>query len=89
MEWVANPSVRDRFAQLFERLEYTAYYDVMLPIIEVAEGSDLGWVGASVRAVGTESRQGTPFDNQWAWLMIVRKEHGNWLHAGNASNLAQ
>jgi hypothetical protein len=89
MEWVANPSVRDRFAQLFERLEYTAYYDVMLPIIEVAEGSDLGWVGASVRAVGTESRQGTPFDNQWAWLMIVRKEHGKWLHAGNASNLAQ
>jgi len=89
MEWVANPSVRDRFAQLFERLEYTAYYDVMLPIIEVAEGSHLGWVGASVRAVGTESRQGTPFDNQWAWLMIVRKEHGNWLHAGNASNLAQ
>jgi hypothetical protein len=89
MVQVTNPSILDRFSELFERLDYTAYYDIKEPTIEIAEGSNLGWIGVNVRAVGVEVGQGTPFDNQWAWLMVVRKEHGKWLHAGNASNLAQ
>ncbi|NCF64053.1 MAG: hypothetical protein GWP58_14475 [Gammaproteobacteria bacterium] len=88
MNQVTNPAARDRFSALFERLDYKAYYDIVTPVIEIAEGSDLGWVGVNVRAVGEEVVQGTPFENQWAWLMIVRKEDGKWLHAGNASNLA-
>lgn len=86
---LTNPSIQDRFSQLFEHLDYTAYYDLQAPSIEIAEGSDLGWIGVNVRAVGVVVAQGTPFDNQWAWLMVVRKEHGKWLHAGNASNLAR
>lgn len=89
MSQVTNPAVRDRFFELFERLDYTAYYDIKTPIIEIAPGSNLGWVGANVRAVGVDVMHGTPFDSQWAWLMVVRKEDGNWLHAGNASNLAK
>jgi hypothetical protein len=88
LQLVTNASVRDRFTELFERFDYTAYYDIAMPIIEISEGSDLGWVGASVRAVGKQVMEGPPFDNQWAWLMIVKKEDGRWLHAGNASNLA-
>jgi hypothetical protein len=89
MVQVPNLSIRDRFSGLFEHLDYTAYHDIQTPIIEIAEGSDLGWIGVNVRAVGVNVEQGTPFDNQWAWLMLVRREHGKWLHAGNASNLAQ
>ena len=89
LQQVANTAIRDRFSDVFERLDYSAYYDIVTPIIEIAEGSDLGWIGANVRAVGEEAKQGTPFDNQWAWLMTVRKEDGKWLHAGNASNIAQ
>ena len=89
MVQVTNPSIRDRFSELFKRLEYTAYYDIQTPTIEISEGSDLGWIGVNVRAVGVDDVQGTLFDNQWAWIMVVRKEHGKWLHAGNASNLSQ
>ena len=86
---VTNPSIRERFTELFKRLDYTAYSDIVTPVIEIAEESDLGWIGVNVRATGETLAQGTPFDDQWAWLMIVRKERGTWLHAGNASNLAQ
>jgi hypothetical protein len=89
MKQVSNSALRDRFSGLFERLDYTKYDDIVMPVIEIAEGSDLGWVGVNVRAAGKDVSQGTPFDHQWAWLMIVRKEDGKWLHAGNASNLAQ
>jgi hypothetical protein len=89
MAQVTNQTIRDRFSELFERLNYTAYHDIVTPIIEIAEGAGLGWVGANVRAVGKTVSQGTPYDKQWAWIMIVRKENGKWLHAGNASNLVQ
>lgn len=86
---LTNASVRDRFAEQFERLDYTAYHDIATPIIEISGASDLAWVGVNARAVGKQVMGGAPFDTQWAWLMIVRKEDGQWLHAGNASNRAQ
>lgn len=89
MVQLANQSIRDRFSGLFERLDYTAYHDVVTPVIEISEGADLGWIAVNVRAEGETVLQGTPFENQWAWLMVVRKENGRWLHAGNASNQAQ
>ena len=84
-----NDSIRERFTALFERLDYSEYHDIEMPIIEIAESSDLGWIGANVRSVGSIRETGDPFDNQWAWLMIVRKVDGLWLHAGNASNVAR
>jgi hypothetical protein len=86
---LANQSIRDRFSELFERLDYTAYHDIVTPVIEISEGTDLGWIAVNVRAKGETVLKGTPFENQWAWLMVVRKENGKWLHAGNASNQAQ
>lgn len=85
----SNDSMRERFTALFERLDYSEYHDIEMPIIEIAESSDLGWIGVNVRAVGSNKETGDPFDNKWAWLMIVRKVDGTWLHAGNASNVAR
>lgn len=84
-----NDSIRERFTALFERLDYSEYHDIAMPIIEISESSDLGWIGVNVRAVGSVKETGDPFDNQWAWLMIVRKVDGHWRHAGNASNVAR
>jgi ketosteroid isomerase-like protein len=84
-----NDSIRERFTALFERLDYSEYHDIEMPIIEIAESSDLGWIGANVRAVGSNRDTGELFDNQWAWFMIVRKVDGHWLHAGNASNVGR
>lgn len=84
----SNQALRERFAALFERLDYTAYYDLAPPVIETSESSDLGWILANVRAVGSDRKTGALFDDQWAWAMLVRKIDGVWLHAGNASNAA-
>lgn len=84
-----NDSIRERFTALFERLDYSEYHDIATPIVEISESADLGWIGVNVRAVGSDRATGKSFDNQWAWLMVVRKVDGRWLHAGNASNVAR
>ncbi|NCF24863.1 MAG: hypothetical protein GWP60_10010 [Gammaproteobacteria bacterium] len=47
---------------------------------------DVGWIAVNTRAVGTERSSGRSFDDQWAWIMTVRKIDGRWLHTANASN---
>lgn len=78
--------VRVRFASVFERGDYTAYFDLQAPRISVAGSGDMAWLVASVRAEGTERSSGRPFSSQWAWAMLARKENGRWLNAGIASN---
>ena len=85
----ANDAVRRRFEALFERLDYSEYHDLSNPVIEISGSSDLGWIAAHVRAVGSDRETGMEFDDEWAWLMIVRKEDGHWRHAANASNVAR
>lgn len=53
-------------------------------VIEVS--GDVGWIAVNTRAVGTERSSGRSFDDQWAWIMTVRKIDGRWLHTANASN---
>lgn len=79
---------RERFASVFGRVRYTNYVDIQEPVIEVAENGDLGWAAVNVRAVGQHIESGTAFDDQWAWVMMLKKIDGRWLHAGNASNIA-
>ncbi len=85
----SRESMRERFTGLFERVNYTEYHDIAAPVIEVADSSDIGWIAVNVRAVGAEIATGESFDTQWAWLMTVRKVDGEWLHAGNASNVVR
>lgn len=82
-------AMQERFTALFERLDYTAYLDIESPVIEVAESADLGWIAVNVRALGTDRKTGAAFDDQWAWIMMVKKVGGEWLNAGNASNRKQ
>ena len=86
---VSKEALRERFTGLFAQIDYTEYHDLALPIIEVAESGDTGWIGVNVRAVGESVESGDPFDLKWAWIMVVRKVDGRWLHAGNASNVAR
>ncbi len=80
----SSESMRAQFTALFERLDYREYHDIVLPELKLS--GDLGWIGVNVRAVGEDKEGGAPFDDQWAWIMVVEKRDGAWLHAGNASN---
>lgn len=86
---VSNADILGRFTSVFERLEYTNYHDMVTPLIEVSDASDLGWIAANVRAIGADRETGDSFDDQWAWVMMVKKVSGEWLHFGNASNRLQ
>ncbi|NNE41536.1 MAG: hypothetical protein HKN14_11540 [Marinicaulis sp.] len=77
---------RERFIGLFDALNYTAYTDLITPQIEVAESGDIGWITVQVRAEGNVVGSERTFDDQWAWVMMIKKQDGEWRHAGNASN---
>ncbi len=83
---VSNAAMHEQFTALFQRLEYTEYHDIVMPIIEISSASDLAWIGVNVRAIGSDKKTDTPFDDQWAWVMMVEKINNDWVHAGNASN---
>jgi hypothetical protein len=88
LEQTTNEAMREQFTALFQSLDYTAYHDLVAPVIELAEDATLGWIGVNVEARGTAIETGGPFSSQWAWIMMVRKIDDVWLHAGNASNRA-
>ena len=83
---VPNDTIRDRFAAVFQTVDYTEYHDIVLPAIDLSADSDIGWIGVNVRANGSEIETGASFTDQWAWIMMVKKIDNVWLHAGNASN---
>ena len=78
--------MRARFNTLFQRISYANYIDLAPPNIVVAESGDIGWATVKVRAVGNEIAGENGFDQQWAWVMLMKKIDGEWKHAGNASN---
>lgn len=89
LQRTTRETVRERFAATFERIAYREYIDLVPPVIHVAEAGDSGWIAVNVRARGEERSTGRRFDDRWAWVMMVRKVDGRWLHAGNASNRAE
>ena len=86
--WSSNSATRDRFISLFQSVDYTEYHDIAMPVVEISQAADIGWIGVNVRAIGSDKSTGTAFDDQWAWIMLVKKIDNVWIHAGNASNHA-
>jgi ketosteroid isomerase-like protein len=82
-----NSSMRERFTGLFGMLNYTEYHDLQQPVVEIAASGDLGWVIVNVRSVGKQLSNDQAFDYEWAWIMLVRKVDGRWLHTGGASSV--
>ena len=81
--------MRRRFGAAFQVWQYTAYHDLQDPEIEFSPADGIGWIAVNVRALGESLEDDETFDDQWAWIMLVRKVDGRWLNAGNASNLAE
>lgn len=84
IEETTNADLESRFGSLFDALDYREYLDVIEPVVEVS--GDVGWIAVNTRAIGTEKNSGREFDDQWAWIMTVRRIDGQWLHVANASN---
>ena len=78
--------LRTQLAATFAALKYTNYTDLTPPTIEVSSGGDVGWLAASVRPQGIALRSGKAFDDEWAWIMTVRKVDGAWKTSGIASS---
>lgn len=87
LDLVPQSDIREQFASVLGRLNYTEYHDVVHPIMQVSGSADMAWIAANVRSVGNDEQTGKRFDDQWAWLMILKKIDGKWVHAGNASNI--
>jgi hypothetical protein len=81
--------MRERFGSAFQKWNYTEYIDLQDPEIEWSENGQIGWIAVNVRAVGKSLETDEVFDDQWAWIMLVKKIDGKWLGAGNASNIAE
>lgn len=81
----SNDQIRKGFHGLFKQLNYTGYHDLVPPEIEVSAAGDIGWIVVNVRAEGSSTDSGIRFNDQWAWIMTVRKIGGTWLHSGNAA----
>ena len=84
LDTATNEELEARFSSLFDALDYTEYHDLSAPVIEVS--GEVGWIAVNTRAIGAEKNSGRTFDDQWAWIMTVRKVDGRWLHTANASN---
>jgi len=84
--WASDIETRDQFRSVFQRVDYTEYHDIAMPVVEISQAADIGWIGVNVRAMGNDIATGTAFDDQWAWIMLVKKIDDVWVHAGNASN---
>ena len=85
----SSEETSQRFDSVFSNVDYTGYFDLKDPVIEVSENGDIGWAGVNTRAVGLDKETGEEFDMQWAWIMLAKKIDGVWLNAGNASNMKQ
>lgn len=75
-----------RFSATFERFDYTGYADITFPEIEFSVDDGIGWIAVNVQATGQDTESQQEFVDQWAWIMLVKKMDGRWMHAGNASN---
>lgn len=84
-----NSSVRERFTALFKMLDYTEYDDLKQPVVEIADSGDIGWVIVNIRSVGKQLSDDQTFDNEWAWIMLIRKVDDRWLNTGIASSVLQ
>jgi ketosteroid isomerase-like protein len=84
---IAREDMRSRFSGLFEKIDYVHYEDIADPVIKVSSSGDIGWAAVNVRARSAVKDGGQAFDDQWSWIMLAEKVDGQWLHAGNASNL--
>lgn len=82
----SNGELHSMFESLFELLNYTEYHDIAMPHIEVSKSADLAWIGVNTQPVAFNKESGNSFSDQWAWVMLVKKIDGRWLHVGTSSS---
>lgn len=69
--------------------EFSAYRDLVTPVVRLADDLSQGWLMAQVEVEGTQrTAEGEEaFRSVWAWVeLFERGEDGSWLWVGNVSN---
>lgn len=78
-----------RFERYFDTTEFTAYRDVLDPVVRVSADGTLGWVIVQVEIAGTragEDGERIPFESVWGWIELYEKRDGRWYRTGTVSN---
>jgi hypothetical protein len=89
---ILHPTKEERRARLgpyLDRTRFTAYRDLVDPIVRLSEDGTLGWVVAQVQVAGVqegENDEEAAFDMVWAWIELYEKRDGAWYRVGNVSN---
>lgn len=86
---VSPVELRSMFEEVFNRLSYSEYHDLVAPIVEVSAAADVGWLAATVRPTGTVMKTNETFDDEWSWLMTVRKIDGQWKFSGMSASRSE
>jgi hypothetical protein len=75
---------------IIARVDYSAYDDLIHPVVRVSDDGTLGWVIVQVQAAGVrldrEGRPAGPFKFVSAWVELYEKVDGRWRMSGNVSN---
>lgn len=70
--------------------EFTEYFDLIPPIVNISDDATLGWLIAQVQVKGiqtTADDETIPVEFISAWIELYKKVDGNWLCVGNVSNM--
>lgn len=81
---ISKDDLRSFFVPYLARTTFTAYRDVVDPIVRVSPDAQLGWVIAKVEVTGTQD--GKPLNFVSAWIELYEKRNGRWYGIGNVSN---
>lgn len=79
-----------QFKQYLEDTEFSAYRDLIDPLVRVSKDGTLGWLIAQVKIAGTRTYdvgESKSFDNVWAWIELYEKKNGRWYRIGDVSNV--
>src|SRR6476660_2939433 len=88
---LSREDVRKKFAEYFQRAQFTAWDDREPPIVRVSDDGSMGWMIVHVRIAYTEkdnSGKSVVHDDTMAWMSAYEKREGHWTMTAVTSTTA-
>ncbi len=79
-------SMRENY---LDNTDFTAYRDLVTPVVRVADDLSQGWLMAQVEVAGKQRTEDgeEEFRSVWAWIELFERDgNGDWTWVGNVSN---
>jgi hypothetical protein len=85
---LSRDTLSARFTDYFHRATFSAWEDVVPPIVRASEDGSMGWMIVRVHIAYIElGPSGPPLkhDETMAWMSTYRKSSGKWIHTAVTS----